>query len=345
MELFKANKAKNMKLNSLVDKNTLSLNGRKWGTFYIKDIFRFYRGRRLKSEDRLMGEIAYYSASEINNGLTDKISNPLFIEKDALIYTTFGDCFYVKGNFTASDEITILKHKMLNMYNGLFVRTIIQKNRFKYAYGRKAYLNKWIKEKIKLPVDINEEIDWKFMEDYIKDRYCTPDKLLAINEIVSLKDRKWRNFYIKNLFSVEKCKCKDGSSLENGNEITYIGAKKNDNGVMKIVSRDEDLVSKGNGIVFIGNGEGSAGYCIYQSKDFIGSTSLSIGYNEKLNEYNALFLVAILDKERFRYNFGRGWTANRLLNTKIKLPVNLKEEVDWKFMEDYIKSLPYSGNL
>ena len=34
-----------------------------------------------------------------------------------------------------------------------------------------------------------------------------------------------------------------------------------------------------------------------------------------------------------------------MLKTQIKLPVTEKNDPDWQFMEDYIKSLPYSSNL
>ena len=33
------------------------------------------------------------------------------------------------------------------------------------------------------------------------------------------------------------------------------------------------------------------------------------------------------------------------MQTRIKLPVTPSGEPDWKFMEDYIKSLPYSKNI
>ena len=103
-----------------------------------------------------------------NNGLTDNISNPIFIEKDALIYTTFGHCYYIEGQFTASDEVSILKHKKLNKFNGLFIATIINLNQYKYSFGRKAFKNKFSKDSILLPVDSKGDPDWQFMEDYIK---------------------------------------------------------------------------------------------------------------------------------------------------------------------------------
>ncbi len=147
-------------------KNILNINN--WKKFTFADIFEIKRGKRLKSEDRIPGNIKYFSASESNNGLTDYISNPLFIEKKSLIYTTFGDCYYIENCFTASDEISILKHKKLNKYNGLFLATIINQNKYKYRFGRKAFQNKFIDETILLPVNGDEKVDWEFMENYIR---------------------------------------------------------------------------------------------------------------------------------------------------------------------------------
>ena len=146
------------------------INTRNWKKFVIGELFKnnIKRGMRLVELDRTKGDLMYYSASSKDNGLTDTISNPLFIENDAIIYSTFGDCFYVEGEFTASDEISILKHSKMNKYNGLFIATILRENKYKYDFGRKAFLNKLLKDSIKLPVDSEGEPDWDFMEDYIK---------------------------------------------------------------------------------------------------------------------------------------------------------------------------------
>lgn len=93
-------------------KNNIDI--REWKKFKIKDIFNIVRGKRLIENDREKGNIKYFSASETNNGLTDKISNPLFIERDSIIYSTFGDSYYIDDFFTASDEISILKNKKMN---------------------------------------------------------------------------------------------------------------------------------------------------------------------------------------------------------------------------------------
>ena len=152
-------------------KNKYDLDSVNWKEFELLKVFgekNIYRGMRLVEADRQNGEVLYFSASDYNNGLTDSISNPLFTKKDALIYTTFGKCYYVEGTFTASDEISIFEHKKLNLFNGLFLATIISNNKYKYTFGRKAFFNKFSKDIISLPINDKNEINWNFMENFIK---------------------------------------------------------------------------------------------------------------------------------------------------------------------------------
>ena len=106
---------------------------------------------------------------------------------------------------------------------------------------------------------------------------------------------------------------------------------------MAYCKRNESLVSKGNCIVFIGDGEGSVGYCTYQPNDFIGSSTISAGYNNKLNSTNALFFIAVLDKERYRYSFGRKYRQTKVKATKIKLPATKEGKPDWDYIEKFVK--------
>lgn len=154
----------------------------------------------------------------------------------------------------------------------------------------------------------------------------------------------WKYFPLsgKNgLFKIEPCKCSNaGELLEDGNDIEYIGAKKNDNGFMRFVKHEESLITKGNCIIFICDGQGSVGYTNYIDHDFIGSTTLSVGYNEKLNEKNGLFLVTVLDLERYRYSFGRKYKTN-LSKVSIKLPATKDNKPDWDYMETYMDNINY----
>lgn len=139
-----------------------------WGEFVMGELFTLDRGKRLIKTDRLSGDIPYYSASGERNGLTDFISNPLFVDSDKILVSTFCDAYFVEGEFTASDEMTILSHERLNKYIGLFISMAIRDNKSKYAFGWKAFTNRISSQKILLPVDSNGNPDWDFMEQYMK---------------------------------------------------------------------------------------------------------------------------------------------------------------------------------
>jgi len=149
----------------------------------------------------------------------------------------------------------------------------------------------------------------------------------------------WKWYSVQELFHPQKCKCSNATELLSpGNDIAYIGAKKSVNGVMSYVERVDNLVTKGNCIVFIGDGQGSVGYCLYQPYDFIGSTTLLAGYNDNLNQYTAQFLIGVLDCERYRYSFGRKYNKQAIEKTSILLPAKDNDTPDWQYMEDYVKN-------
>ena len=143
----------------------------KWGEFSFVDKILWQKvihGKRLIEKDRIKGDIPYYSASEYNNGMTDCIDNPLFIEKNCIVYSTFGTAFWVENEFTMSDEIYAFYNDNLNKYNALFITTIMKQNQYKFRFGRKAFYNKFKNETIKLPITPAGNPDWEYMESYIK---------------------------------------------------------------------------------------------------------------------------------------------------------------------------------
>ncbi len=146
-------------------------------------------------------------------------------------------------------------------------------------------------------------------------------------------------FYMSELFSsFERGKIHSADMLPEGNSHFYVGAKKKDNGVMKSCGYNKDLISRGNCIVFICNGEGSVGYCNYMDRDFYASGDLILGYGDFLNKYTALYVATLLDLERPKYSFGRKY-GKYVKNTTIPLPVNNVMEPDWTVVENYVKGI------
>lgn len=338
-----------------------------WKWFRYDEIFDINSFRGDTLQDLKEGDIPYISTTEDNNGIIGHIEATSFCNGNKITVSrngSVGISFYQPNKFYPSpDDIRIftLKHNVLNPYIGLFLCVLIEKERYRYTYGRKFGTNRMKTSLIKLPVTPEGTPDWKYMEDFVKDQIIPqlPKKAQKVwlqkydttpqqDMKMQLNTNEWKWFSIENLFALEVTKGSTTDELTEGNEIPYIAAKHNNNGCEMMCAREDNLqfISKGNCIVFICLGAGSAGYALYQGGDFIGMSGKTMcGYNPNLNQYNGIFLATILSKERPKYSFGRSWTGDRLKKTRIKLPVTPSGEPDWKFMEDYIKSLPYSKNL
>jgi len=288
--------------------------------------------------------INFVSRTGQNNGITakvmpvkGKIPQPAGVLTCASGGSVLSTYVQIKPFYSGRDLYVLTPLKKMSLNEKLYYCMCIKNNAYRYAYGRQA--NKTLKD-IELPDNIPELV------------YTTNIDYNKISTNILKNDLKmstdnWKEFEIggKNgLFRIENCKCSNAGKLEKGNELFYIGAKKDDNGIMNTVKYDKKLRTKGNCIVFICDGEGSVGYSNYRDKDFIGSTTLSVGYNDNLNKYNGIFLVTVLDLERPKYSFGRKYRKS-LPTTTIKLPSTSNGNVDWNYMENYIKSLPNSDRI
>jgi len=48
---------------------------------------------------------------------------------------------------------------------------------------------------------------------------------------------------------------------------------------------------------------------------------------------------------KYRFGYGRKWTLEKMRETVLVLPTTSDGKPDWEFMENYIKSLPYSDRI
>lgn len=150
---------------------------------------------------------------------------------------------------------------------------------------------------------------------------------------------KWKYFSLGELFEVKK-----GKRLTKANMIPgttpFVGAIDSNNGVSTYIGQDP--IFEGNTITVNYDGNGVA-EAYYQPVPYWALDSVNVLYpNFELTPSIAIFLVTIIRKEKFRFNYGRKWHMQRMKESKIKLPIANSGEPDWLYMENYIKSLPYS---
>ncbi len=310
----------------------------------LKDLFKIEYGQREYHSKAFLedehGPTPLISSGASNDGFFGRFNiKPKYKNVISVASTgSVGWAFYHGYDCCIDDNCLVLvPNDRLSDEKMLFLTLLINKDRYRYMYGRQV-----------TPKRIGD-IELPDFPGYVDD-HKVPN-ISSIQNVtkaakISLNNQKWKSFRLSDLFSIERGRCGSAEKLlEKGDEISYVGAKKEDNGFMYKVLRSEKYVTKGNCIVFIGDGQGSVGYSTYQENDFIGSTTLSMGRNENLNKFNAIFLITLLDKERFKYSFGRKWNGEKLKNTTIKIPVDKNNNPDWQFMEDYIKSLHYSASI
>ena len=337
-----------------------------WKDFPLFKVFKISFGNKFdlnKMTESPNTDIAFVSRTSSNNGVSGWVeavegvtpypAGCLTVALGGSIGATFVQPkqFYTGQNVAVLADITH-EGDALTIEEKLFVAMLIRKeceSRF-VAFGRE--LNKHIKEDftIRLPAISEEEIDWKTLRE-ISSGVLSAIMVKTANIVSPFSDTgTWKRFKLEELFETNengklpRGKVHSKDKLPEGTDFFYVGAKKRDNGIMYRCGYDEGLMSKGNCIVFICNGQGSVGYTNYVDTDFLASGDLALGYNEKLNKYNALFLVTILDRERFKYSFGRKW-GRYLSETEVLLPADDKNEPDWRYMEEYIKSLPYGDKI
>lgn len=157
-----------------------------------------------------------------------------------------------------------------------------------------------------------------------------------------LDTNKWKYFDLTDLFDISASRDELMAKLTVGGSTPYITSSDSNNGVTSYV---EEEATNLQGTITANRG-GSVGFFFYQPMPYK-ATPVDVRIltpKFKINTYLGLFLKTILQLEKYRYNYSRKMGSDRLAQFKIKLPAK-KDEPDWEFMENYIKSLPYSSSI
>lgn len=341
----------------------MKLNDREWCVFLIGDLFSVKRPPARNKDNYEVGDIPFVASGSVNNGVM-KCCKPLEDEKldEAGCITVSpvdGSAFYQPypflGRGGAGSSILMLYADNMNLYSGQFIAKMISNTcACKYTYGHMGNKDGIKRERIMLPIDENNNPDYQFMEDYVKELmarkreqyldYCKEQlKIFGGGySLIPLADKHWKSFFIGEIFDYfvpGKSKGLNHLTEDVVSGKSYIGATNRNNGVLSFVQEDKKLIQKGNAIGFIKNGNGSAGYAIYKYESFISTSDVIFAYANWLNKYIGLFIITCSDMSQEKYSHGYKWTKERLLKSGIMLPVNEYGIPDYEYMEKYSKNL------
>ena len=153
---------------------------------------------------------------------------------------------------------------------------------------------------------------------------------------------KWKGFTLGELFAFYKGKRLTKADMLDG-DVNYLGAISDNNGVRQLI----DVKPLHRAPCITVNYNGSVGEAFYQSAPFWASDDVNVLYSKgwELNQYIAMFIITVIKANRYRFNYGRKWTLEKMKDSLIKLPAKKDGAPDWVYIEDYIKSLPYSNRI
>ena len=340
------------------------MNTSSWKWFRYDEIFDIRKGKRLTKENMTEGDIRYIGAIDSNNGLSAFIGNDNQLHQGNTISVSYngsiGYAFYQDKEFWATDDVNVLYPKfLLNKYIAMFLCHLIEKEQYRFCYGRKWDLEAMNKSKIKLPVTQEGTPDWKYMEDFVKDQIIPqlPKKAQRVwlqkydttpqkQENMKLNTQDWKYYTIEDLFRVELTKGDIKADEVDSGNIPLISSGEGNNGVVKYISKDGD----GKAEMFPDNTITLDMFCHanYQGIPYyaVGHGRVNILFPKfDLNKYIGIFICTLINREVYRFSYGRAVYSTVAEKMKIKLPATPSGEPDWQFMEDYIKSLPYSKNI
>lgn len=237
--------------------------------------------------------------------------------------------------------------------------TCITANRFRFGFGRQA--NRTLKDLV-LP-DVHAMPDWAKTADLAQFEGCAEPR--NSEPPPALTPEKWKSFRYDEVFEIRKGyynKKPPRASAAEG--VPFIGATEYRNGITSHVARedlekysrdgsvkpDEALSRKyfpGAAVTVTNNG--SVGEAFFQPVPFTCSHDVNPLYlkdkSVTLTPALGLFLATVIRAEKYRWGYGRKWRPIRMPSSRISLPVDESGRPDWKQMERYINSLPYSSRI
>ena len=303
----------------------------------ISDIFTVRTGGDLWLEKEISGDIPVISLGFENNGVVGYIQkndeHHLYPAGSITVSGWAGGMkafvqikdFYVRGRV----KILIPKQEM-TLQQKFYYCCCFNANAYRYTYGRKSSGERF--SDLMIP-SIDEIPSW--INKY------TIKKINTINKNIQFKidTSNWKSYKIKDIFDCKTMKALDIKEFVPGN-INYITRSALNNGNSGKCGNNE-FVNKGNCITIGAEGK----YAFYQEKDFVAGVKVYSLRNKYLNKYNALFITTLLNKKVELYSYGRARILEKIKEEVIKLPVNKSNDIDWNYMTDIIKRIPYGDKI
>lgn len=342
----------------------MSIANASWQPFSYSQLFTSSTGDTDILQDVLEDSgVPVVSAGESNEGVIGRTSVAARVfSPNTITLDMFGQAFahgyeYKMVTHARVQSLAIKGHDA-TIQECLFVATIINFNKYKFAYGRMCNWERIKDEYLLLPAikDGSTGVttpDWQAMSDFIvgleaKENQGNGKLVYALQTTNAesanrVSTEGWGAFRVSDLFEVKKGDRLTKEDQTDGS-TPYVGAIDSNNGVSNHIG--QKALHDGGTISLSYNG--SVGEAFYQPDSFWATDDVNVLYPRQgttLTPWTALFICTILRQEKYRYSYGRKWVLEAMNDTTIRLPQTSSGKPDWAAMERMIKGLPYGDRI
>ncbi|MCQ2351516.1 MAG: restriction endonuclease subunit S [Paludibacteraceae bacterium] len=324
-----------------------------WKALKIEDIFFITATKSGIDKNKLTGEkgsTPYITRTDTNNGWDRFIGEQNRYAKDDGNVISIGldtqTVFYQPIPFYTGQNIQVLQNKHINKYTAIFMVSLLKVQMLNFNWGGNgATLGRLKRTKIMLPVTANNEPDWAFMEEYMKNK--EHQLLMQYQKYITqtidsqqftppISSRQWRVFRIEDIFTIQR-----GKRLKNGDHITgktpYASSSAMDNGIDDFISNTKNVRIFANCLTIANSG--SVGSAFYHPYSFVASDHVTKLENNLMNKYVYLFIAQIVGKMGEKYSFNREINDDRIRRETIMLPTTSAGTPDYEYMAIYMKNI------
>ena len=338
----------------------------KWGEYRLGDLFEVlsYKKRFDANKVTLVGNgghpyIVRQGSDNGQKGFIDEDKSCLNDGNTISFGQDTATMFYQEKPYFTGDKIKILKPKLerFGKDNAQFFLATMRRSFSNFGWGTSSFSIEVIENQtITLPVTDNKEIDFDFMESFIREleeerirelqSYLAvtglSDYTLTLSEQDALKGfeaREWREFNVTDVFNVKNTHNILSSEIaENSGGVPYLCASAENNGVSSYISYNADFLEDGN-CIFIG---GKTFVVSYQKDDFFSNDSHNLALylkDFKADKSNQLYLATCIRKSlAHKYSWGNSISNAKIKGDKVMLPVR-DGAPDYATMQDFISAV------
>lgn len=312
------------------------------------------RGTRLTRAHRVLGDYPLATAGEQNTGVSDWIvENKQLFPANSITIDMFGNVFYRTYDFYADDNILVLHRDDWSKEVMLYVTAQIHhvlKDRFDYSRQFRQKVLKTVD--IELPVTQSGTPDFSYMTKKIRELEAErireleaylkvtglDDTTLSGSEAAALTQKVvWKKFRIGDVFG----KAQLGDTNLKKSDLTLTGdivvtSGQTNNGVLGRTTREAKIFPENTLTIDM---FGYAYYRDFPYKMVTHGRVMSLASDIIKNREVGLFLATALSRLTDVFSYNNMATWNKLKNMSIMLPVTPNNQIDFTYMQNYIRAI------